>query len=631
MATVKSVSIIIGGQKRTPYNLSIQQRFDWHHRFEVSITSERMEGNANGMSIDNSIAYVGQIAEIDIQRAGGSLKFKGVITNVHIDRTYTGDSLIVFGGYSPTYLMEDGIGTKSYAEKDIAAIVNEILGPYKWVTPIVDPQYTSPIPYIVRYKETNYHFLSRIAATYGEWFYYDGKNVVLGKLPNPPSIDLTLGKDLDSFDYGVQLRPSKFKYQFYNYQENRLVEEVSTGFKPGWLDNYGKKALDAADGIFPNEPINPTWQDAPDQKLIKHLVEARKSSIVSDMAFFKGQSTNPGVMVGGRIRAKAINKVMGQNVEGLIGNFRVTAVTHHLDANKNYSNHFEAVPMTVTAPPMNRHVSKPEAESLAAVVKKNDDEIGLGRIRVQFNWQTGDEMTPWIRQITGHASGDRGMYFVPEVGDEVYVDFEQGNPDRPFVIGTKYHGNTAPEFFDKDNNLKSIKTRSGHTILMNDKNGEESITINDKNGNIIHLDTKGSSITISAPETITLNATDINLNAGNSINMKADPGKDSGTGLINIEAKEDIKVESETKDITLEAKDKNVNIKTKENVDIKAEKKIDASGKTCVKISSDANVEIEGKKCVKVSSDVKTEVIGKLLKLKATGIAILKGKTVKIN
>jgi len=385
VATVKSASITVGGKKVDPYHVAIQQRSNGHHRFEITVSTEKVEGDATSMTIDNSISHAGKAVEINIERTGGKLKFMGIITTIHIDRSYADDSFIVFGGHGPTYLMEDGEGAKSYEEKDIATIANEILGTYP-IKSQINPQYSEVIPYITRYKETNYQFLSRIAATYGEWFYYDGQGVVFGKLSDSGNLELTLGKDLDSFDYGVQLRPSKFKYQFYKYQENRMLENASTSFKPGWLDDYGMQALDAADGIFPNEPINPTWQDTQEDAVIKHLVESRRSSIVSDMAFFKGQSTNPGVAVAGKIRCKVVNKVNGKNQEGFIGNFRITAVTHHLDANKDYRNSFEAIPMTVTAPLFDKGVFKPEAESQVAVVKENDDPEKLGRVRSLYRF-----------------------------------------------------------------------------------------------------------------------------------------------------------------------------------------------------------------------------------------------------
>ncbi len=597
MATAKSTNVIIGGKQVDPYQITVQQRSDWHHSFEVAVAAEKIGDKASDVSIDSSIDHVGKTAEIEITCTDSPLKFKGVITTIRIDRTYTGDNLIIFGGYSPTYLLEDGAATKSFEEKDISAIANEIFGTYpgNLLNASVQPQYSGTIPYIVQYKETNYQFLSRIAATYGEWFFYDGQGITFGKLPSPGSVELTLGKDLDSFDYGVQLRPSNVKNQFYNYTETRTLEESSKGFKPGWLDNYGKKALDAADSIFPNEPINPTWQNAPKDPLIKHLTEARKSAILSDTTFFKGRGSNSGIVVGSRIQVKANNKVGKQIVPGFVGNFRITAVTHHLDANKDYSNSFEAIPVTVTAPLFNKNVFKPEAESQVAVVKENNDPQGLGRVRVQFKWQSGKEMTPWIRQITNHASGDRGTYFVPELEDEVYVDFVQGNPDRPYMQGAVYHSKATPEFFDPDNNYKTIKTRTGHLFQFNDTAGGESITITDKNGNIIHIDTAGNNITISALENMTLNAKNMNINVQENLfvgvghNMETNVGKNNRLSVIEdqiITSKnEDKKVGEEIKVISKDYKQEAQEILTKTSGKYTTK----AGGK--IKIASAATIE----------------------------------------
>lgn len=599
MATAKSVSVQVGSKKVDAYHVTVQQRSDWHHRFEIAVSSDKIEDAASNVGIDKSIEHVGKTAQIDIKCTDKALSFTGIITTIRIDRTYTGDNVVIFGGYSPTYLLEDGAGTRSFAEKDIKGIVDEVFGVYpsNLLNAKIDTQYSGKIPYIVQYKETNYQFLSRIAAVYGEWFYFDGKGIVFGKLPAPESIELTLGKDMESFDYGVQLRPSKFKYQFYNYGENRMVEETSTGFKPGWLDNYGKKALDAADSIFPSEPINPTWQDTPEDALIKHLTETRKSSILSDTTFFKGHGSNSGLTIGSRVQVKANNKVGKEIIPAFIGNFRITAVTHHLNANKDYSNDFEAIPVTVTAPLVNKNVFKPEAESQVAVVKENNDPDSLGRVRVQFKWQSGDEMTPWIRQVTNYASGDRGTYFVPELEDEVYVDFVQGNPDRPYMQGAVYHSKTAPEYFDADNNLKAIKTRSGHTILLDDKDGNEMITIKDKNNNKIILNTKEESITISAPKKILIKSEEIEMKGKN----------------ITISASSELKEKGN-------------------NVTIGAKKNLKLSGDMAAELVSNQTVDVSGKTSVKVASDVSTEVGGNAtLKLKSSGMASLQGALVKIN
>lgn len=521
MATSRT-KILIDGNEFDPYQVTLEQRFDTHHHFSIAISAEKIEGEYSS-SIDNSIAFVGKEAEIQIDRGGDpGLNFKGIITSIHIDRTFTADSLIVIEGISPTYLSEDGKGTRSFAEMNLGDIANEVLGVYpgNLFNMQVSPQYGEVIPYVVQHRETNFEFLQRMAALYGEWFFYDGQSVIFGQLPSPDTIDLTLGDDLSAFNYGINILPTKFKYQSYNYAENRTVETSTDSFKPGWLDNYAKKGYDAAETIFPSEQLDAVYHEAQDDAVLKHLAEAKKSSMLSDSSFFRGESQHPGVAVGGRIGVHAINKIASVNQTSFIGRYRIISVTHHLDPNKDYHNSFEAIPLSVTAPPVIHHIARPKAETQVATVIDNNDPEKLGRIRVQFKWQSGDEVTPWIRIMTNHAFGDRGMYFVPEIDDEVLIGFEQGNPDRPYMKGAHYHGSATPEWADPENNLKAIKTRSGHTILLDDTDGEESITIHDKSGNKFFMDTKQKSITITAPETMTLNCKNMNINVSANMSVK---------------------------------------------------------------------------------------------------------------
>ncbi|MEO1437935.1 MAG: type VI secretion system tip protein VgrG, partial [Bacteroidota bacterium] len=542
MATAKA-KIIINGQSINPYFVTIRQGSSWHHSFEIGVSTEKLESE-NAFTIDNSIALVGKSAEIAIEPSnfsnGDNLNFKGLVTSVQIDRSYAGENIIVLKGQSPSFLLEDGIGTRSFTKKTLKAIVNEVLKPYpkNELNPEVNPAYTTEIPYIVQYKETNFHFLNRIAAIYGEWFFYNGQSLIFGKPPKGSSVDVTLGSDLISFDYGVRVRPSKFKYQSYDYEQNKVIENSSNSIKPGWLDNYGKKALSASDAIFKSEHVNPLSFDVRDESLQKHLAKVRKSTILSDTTFFKGTSNNPSIAVGGGVGVNAV-KVVGKNKSStFIGRFRVLTVIHRLNASKDYLNEFEAIPISAAIPPGNSRIFKPEAESQIAVVKENNDPDKLGRVRVQLPWQTGSEMTPWIRIVTNYASKDRGLYFVPEIGDEVYVDFEQGNPDRPYMLGAHYHGKKKPQWADPDNNLKAIKTRSGHMILFDDKDGNEMITIVDKKNNHIILNAKDESITISAPKKMVLESTEIEIN-----------GKD-----ISITASN--KLEEKGKNVTVQAQQK---------------------------------------------------------------------------
>ena len=77
-----------------------------------------------------------------------------------------------------------------------------------------------------------------------------------------------------------------------------------------------------------------------------------------------------------------------------------------------------------------------------------------------------NEMTPWIRVVQPYTGGGKGFYFVPEIGEEVLVDFEGGNAERPFVLGAHYNGEAKSGYHNADNRVKAIHTKSGHKLIF---------------------------------------------------------------------------------------------------------------------------------------------------------------------
>ncbi len=189
-----------------------------------------------------------------------------------------------------------------------------------------------------------------------------------------------------------------------------------------------------------------------------------------------------------------------------------------------------------------------------AVVTNTKDEKGLGRVKLNFPWLSEREESDWVRVAVPMAGLDRGFYFLPDVGDEVLVAFEHGNPNSPYVVGALWSKKNTPPAKNNDgkNDLHFIKSRSGHTIQLNDASGKETIEIIDKSGNNkITFDTASNTITISsdkdiqlsAPKgTITLDAQKIEVKASNSIevqanteaNIKANTQLNLKGGLINL-------------------------------------------------------------------------------------------------
>lgn len=164
------------------------------------------------------------------------------------------------------------------------------------------------------------------------------------------------------------------------------------------------------------------------------------------------------------------------------------------------------------------------------------DPDGQGRVRIKLPWSVdgyGEEYQAWARVATMMAGADRGTWFVPHEGDEVLVAFNAGDTRHPYVIGSLWNGqDKPPESMDSagNNYAKTIQSKNGVRVSLNDEDGKESLTletpggqslvlkdgpgsvkIKDSNGNSVTISSSG--ITIDAAVTVTLNATIVELKA----------------------------------------------------------------------------------------------------------------------
>ena len=173
---------------------------------------------------------------------------------------------------------------------------------------------------------------------------------------------------------------------------------------------------------------------------------------------------------------------------------------------------------------------------LADVIDNNDPQ-GQGRIKVKFKWEClTNDVTEWLRVVTpsagvGDRGNNRGYFAIPEIDDQVMIAFEEGNIARPVVMGSVYHSSSVDSSPLIKNHLKSIITRSGHLVEFDDDAGTQGIKITDIHNNIIHIDTKGNNITITALENMTLNCKNMQINVEE--NMDVSVGKDQSSSIGN--------------------------------------------------------------------------------------------------
>jgi uncharacterized protein involved in type VI secretion and phage assembly len=189
-----------------------------------------------------------------------------------------------------------------------------------------------------------------------------------------------------------------------------------------------------------------------------------------------------------------------------------------------------------------------------AVVTNNQDPDGLGRVKLRFPWLSDEDESNWARVATLMAGKDRGAFFLPEVDDEVLVAFEHGDVRLPYVVGALWNGQDTPPTTNDDgkNNLRVIKSRSGHVIKLNDEDGKETVEIVDKSEkNSIVIDTANNAITITSDKDIVLKAANgtITLDAQKiAIKSSADATVEASGGM-NLKASGTMTVKGATVNI----------------------------------------------------------------------------------
>jgi uncharacterized protein involved in type VI secretion and phage assembly len=357
------------------------------------------------------------------------------------------------------------------------------------------------------------------------------------------------------------------------------------------LNDLGKHVFQKSEDFYATQPRQ--WHNhfLTNKKQIDDFVNTQAAMQSSNLVRFHGSSGHPGIQVGGSITVDGKN-VFSQSDESF-GDYTVISVNHHCDGQGNYSNDFVAIPASVKLPPVTIY-SEPHCETQSALVTDNNDPNGLGRVRVKFHWMNGSEKSPWLRITSPHGGGGKGMFFIPEIDEEVIVGFEGDSPVKAYIIGTVYHGKAKNEFSNSGNDIKAIQTRSGNKIYLNDKEG--SVFVEDKDGNSILIDGKGN-ITLKSNKTVLIDARD--------------------------------EITFKTKKISMLAEDEV--IMTSKKFDGQLSEEASLFGKNLVEVNSDNKIDVASKNEVSVSGMTKASVSAIQTEISGSAQATVQGAMVKLN
>ncbi len=375
-------------------------------------------------------------------------------------------------------------------------------------------------PYCVQYRETDFNFVARLMEQEGMHFFFrhqGGKHTLVitdgaqahvspaqyDMVPflDPEQAGARQEEGVRQWSHGCEIQPTRYVMRDFNFEKPRAdLQADASPARPLTHDFQAK--LDFFD--YPGE-----YRERSEGQQYARI---RVEELRHQFDLFNGESNAAGLATGAVFKLDRHPRP-DQNQKYLIigANYRVEESQYEADAagGEVFSLSFRAIPAAQTFQPP-RATPKPivQGPQTAIVVGKAGDEIHTdkyGRVKVQFHWdrygKSDENSSCWIR-VSHHWAGQNwGMVAIPRVGQEVIVEFLEGDPDRPIITGRVYNADQMPPYDLPANMTQTgIKTRSSkgggvanyNEIRFEDKMGSEQVLIHaekDMSTTVEHDDT----------------------------------------------------------------------------------------------------------------------------------------------
>ncbi len=403
--------------------------------------------------------------------------------------------------------------------------------------------------FCVQYRETDFNFASRLMEEEGIYYFFKhtegGHQMVVANTqqshPNVEHGSTLIYEEIAggnrpenrifSWEKVQELRSGKYTLWDHSFelphkhleaektiQESLTVGTVTHKLKVGqneryeiydWPGEYAQR-FDGVDKGGGDQPAE-----------IQHIFEDNKRTVGIRMQ----QEALPSLVINGASTCGQLSSGHKFTLDRHFdadGEYVLTAVTHSasLDASNfrtggggygfNYSNSFSCIPSALPYRPP-RVAPKPTVHGTqtAVVVGPAGEEIftdKYGRVKVQFHWdregKSNADSSCWVRVAQGMAGKRWGTSFWPRIGHEVIVDFLEGDPDQPIIVGSVYNADMMPPYLGNgpdpkhknDNKVSGIKTNStkgggGYNELrFDDTKGKEQVFIHAQRNKDIHIE-----------------------------------------------------------------------------------------------------------------------------------------------
>jgi len=525
---VKLEIVIEGKPIRFFKHFKLVQSAVKHHAFELILAHDTL-GEVENHNLEKAQNFLGKRITVvfkykDVEESP-ERNFVGVVMEVGFSQENGNLGNIVLIGSSPTVLLDAAPHIQSFGgSQDISlnSIASQVISEGLDSTKFdfrVDSTYGN-VAYSSQYEETHYNYLARIAEAYGEQFYYDGEVLHFGKLPpseNP--VKLVYGRNLS--DVKIRMTAQHVKPSFYGYNSRKNERLTGGNAAIKHTSDIARRAYEISENTFKTPSLRIAPIKANSFLDIEASEKGTAGSKAAEVFVTTGISTVPFLYPG--CTADLEMRKTDSNETSYFTRLLLTEVVHEVDARGYYNGRFEAIAADSGYIPRPEFVV-PKAEPQFGKVVSNTDPLNQGRVQVQFDWQQGKDSSEFIRVMSPDAGSsddvktNRGFMSVPEVGDQVMVNFVYQHPDRPFVMGGLFHGGIGAGG-GSGNNVMSFSGRSGAELKYD--NGAGSMNLKDKGGAKMHFDGTGNATTDANLNHVVNAGTKSSINVGAKENSPA--------------------------------------------------------------------------------------------------------------
>ncbi len=418
--------------------------------------------------------------------------------------------------------------TRVFQNQTVIEVIKAVLGPYRIsVTDDTSTSWTA-MEYCTQYRETDFHFISRLMEQHGILYYFkhsqnehnftlQDTSSKLAECPIQSSFRYApQGNDREGFyDFVVRefgststMVPGKYTVWDYSFIRYQAVHRGNSAVTKGPLGANGNEQYDYAESAAAYLKLPKSDQKIGD--LAGLFMNVRRDSSDSGTLVVQGSSNAISLCSG-------YTFTLSEHAQGSLNTkYLVTRVDHDVqqlpsyrsrttEAPQPYANTFTAVPSSVPyRPPLKTEKPVVHGMHTGQVVAPSGEDSHMdkyGRICVQFFWdRLRKSDTPdntLLRVAQSWAGKGWGTYFWPRMGDEVLIDFIEGDPDQPIVVGSIYNGVNMPKYDPAGQyTLSGILTRSSkqggaanaNELRFEDLKGKEQVYMNAERDYDLHVE-----------------------------------------------------------------------------------------------------------------------------------------------